>query len=361
MLVLLLYGKWHFWWGGETYGPRLVADLAPFMCFFLFPVWQIAQQKILLKALFIFLAMVSLLMHAVGASTFEPSWYKKGIVIAESDRLWSWRDSPFLHYGRRLFLKNVSFLRTGISSLPASPQAPYVLAGSLVVPEIPSQHFATDPIRLSVVVTNTGPAIWLFQTNNGQDAIRLGWRWVSLSTEMPSIEGRVPLIRDVFPGEQEKFNLQIWPPSIEGQYRLELGMVSELMTWFAVKRSPVQIVGNCYYEYVLDEPINFIHHSPQLTISTDKSSYLTGEIGRISFSITNGVIARNLKFFIFLKYPDGHLRSLNAASELPPNPSCSHWVRASAAHILSRVFKIDWHIGLRLKNMPGGTYALNFS
>jgi hypothetical protein len=358
ILVLVLYGKWHFWWGGETYGPRLIADIAPLMCFYLFPVWQVAERRMLLKIPFIFLALLSLVMHAVGAFTFEPSWYKKKDVSAESDRLWSWQDNPFLHYGERLFVKNASFLRTGISALPTSPQMPHMLAGSLVVPAIPSHHSATEPIRLSVSVTNTSPAIWLFQTSNGQDSIRLGWRWVIPGTEMAHSEGRLPLIRDVFPGEQEKFDLQIWPPSLEGQYTLELGMVSEPTTWFAVKRFPIQIIGNCYFEDVLNEQIKFIFDSPQLTIGTDKFSYLPGEIGKISLNITNGVIARNLKFFTFLKYPDGRIRRFNSASEMPKNPPCSLWARTSAPHILSRRFKIDWQIGLRLNNMPAGVYTL---
>jgi hypothetical protein len=135
-------------------------------------------------------------------------------------------------------------------------------------------------------------------------------------------------------------------------------MVSEPTTWFAVKRFPIQIVGNCYFEDVMNEQIKFIFDSPQLTIGTDKFSYLPGDIGKISLNITNGIIARNLKFFIFLKYPDGRIRPFNSTSEMPKNPPCSLWARTSSAHILSREFKIDWQMGLRLKNMPSGIYTL---
>jgi hypothetical protein len=177
-------------------------------------------------------------------------------------------------------------------------------------------------------------------------------------TEMPHSEGRLPLIRDVFPGEQEKFDLQFWPPSLEGQYTLELGMVSEPTTWFAVKRFPIQIIGTCYFEDVLNEQIKFIFDSPQLAIETDKTSYLPGEISKISLLITNGVIARNLNFFIFLKYPDGRIRHFNSTSEMQQNPPCSLWARKSSPHILSKQFKIEWQMGLRLKNMPSGVYTL---
>ncbi|HSF32452.1 MAG TPA: glycosyltransferase family 39 protein [Candidatus Tectomicrobia bacterium] len=358
ILVLILYGKWHFWWGGETYGPRLVADISPFLSFYLFPVWQMAEKRRILKGAFGFLAILSLLMHTIGVSSFDPSWYKRADVIAEGDRLWSWRDSPFVYYGHRLLSKNISFLRTGISALPASSEVPQALTGSLVHHEIPSRHQANEPLTLSIAATNTGPAIWLFQTNNGKDAVRLGWRWLAAGTETLYSEGRVSLIRDVFPGEQEQFKLEIWPPSEAGQYTLVLGMVNEPTTWFAIQRFPVHIVGNCYFEDVLAKQLKFIPDSPHLTITPDKVSYLTGQIGKVSLSIANGNIPRNLKFFQILRLPDGRLRFLNSNREMPPNPPCSRWIRTISPHILSKQFKIDWHIGLQLKNMPEGLYTL---
>src|SRR4030095_8521599 len=35
--TLLLYGKWINWWGGGSYGPRLLADLTPFLSVCLVP------------------------------------------------------------------------------------------------------------------------------------------------------------------------------------------------------------------------------------------------------------------------------------------------------------------------------------
>ena len=358
ILVLILYSKWHFWWGGETYGPRLVSDITPFLCVYLYPVWEFIEQKRLLKSLFVILAILSMFMHSIGAFGFDQSWYKKNHVVVESDRLWSISDSPFVHYGKKLILKNLSFLRTGISSLPTSPQVPDKLTVSLVHQGIPSHHTTREPIRLSIVATNTGPAIWLFQTNNGRNGVRLGWRWLGIEGEGPDGEGRVPLPRDVFPGEQEEFNLEIWPPSLEGQYVLEIGMISEPTIWFGVQQVPIRITGSCHFEEVINTPQKFVHDSPQVGIVPHKSSYHTEEIGNVHLSIVNGSIPRNLKLYAFLRHPDGHLRSLNGAADLPPNPTCSQWIYMAAPNILSKYFRIDWQMGLHLSNMPTGLYNL---
>ena len=40
------------------------------------------------------------------------------------------------------------------------------------------------------------------------------------------------------------------------------------------------------------------------------------------------------------------------------NPLCSELMRMGALHILSKEFKIDWQLGLQLRNMPVGVYTL---
>jgi hypothetical protein len=355
---LILYSKWYFWWGGETYGPRLVADITPFLCLYLYPVWEAVDQKRLLKIAFVSLGIISLLMHAIGAFGFDPSWYKKSDVTVESDRLWSFRDSPFLYYGKRLLLKNISFVRTAVSSLSTSAQTPHDLSASLAYPEIPSRHSATMPLRVSIAVTNTGPAIWLFQTNNGRYGVRLGWRWLTAGGEVTYSEGWNRLVRDVFPGEREEFNVDIWPPSTEGQYILELGMINESATWFGARRFPVHIVGSCSFEDILAKDPKPVHDGPTITIMPDRPTYLRGGNGRIYVSIANGNVARNLKHIALIRYPDGHLRSLSSSADILPDLPCSQWIPMAAPLIFSRGFKADWYLGLRLRNMPDGLYTL---
>ena len=103
VLVLILYSKWHFWWGGETYGPRLVTDITPFLCLYIYPIWDSIEYKIYKKIVLITLAIISLLMHTIGAFSFDSSWYKKTDIPVEYDRLWSLKESQFVYYGHNSF------------------------------------------------------------------------------------------------------------------------------------------------------------------------------------------------------------------------------------------------------------------
>jgi hypothetical protein len=358
ILVLVLYGKWHFWWGGETYGPRLIADITPFFCLYIYQVYDSPKYTNLKQVLIIICSIISFLMHTVGAFGFDYSWYKKAEIIVEDDRLWSFRDSPFLHYGRKLFWKNFSILRTSLSGIQTSPQSPHLLQAAIIHGELPSHQAARGPIRLHVTAINTGNAVWLFQTNNGQYGVRMGWKWFEPDGEVPLNEGRAPIRRDIFPGEHEELNIEIWPPSVARKYRLELGMVSEPETWFSVEKFQVEVVGSCRFEDVISRPVKFIRERPNITITPDRPSYLADEIATVHLSIVNGSIPRNLKLVAFLRYPDGHLRSLGSSTELFPNPPCSQWIGMSAPHILSKGFRIDWQFGLRLRNMESGIYRL---
>jgi hypothetical protein len=100
------------------------------------------QKNCLKKTIFVVLAIISLSIHAVGAYGFDASWYKKTEVSVEEDRLWLFRESPPVHYGQRLFLKNPSILRTGLSGIPTSPQSPHMLAAALMHQEFPTYHTA---------------------------------------------------------------------------------------------------------------------------------------------------------------------------------------------------------------------------
>lgn len=73
LLVLILYSKWHFWWGGETYGPRLVADITPILCLYIYVIFKIIDQSYIHKLIFIIMIMMSFLIHTIGAFGFDSS------------------------------------------------------------------------------------------------------------------------------------------------------------------------------------------------------------------------------------------------------------------------------------------------
>ncbi|MFQ5873787.1 MAG: hypothetical protein ACE5JL_08290, partial [Dehalococcoidia bacterium] len=55
LLTILLYSKWWMWWGGWTYGPRLLADLTPILAVFLYPLKDVLLRSRTLEGVFVVL------------------------------------------------------------------------------------------------------------------------------------------------------------------------------------------------------------------------------------------------------------------------------------------------------------------
>jgi hypothetical protein len=102
VLVVALYSKWQMWWGGWSFGPRLLADITPLLTLLLVPAFRRIQQGQLLRSGFYTLAGLSIAIHALGA--FVPGGWSPD-VGETAHRLWSWSDGELMHSGRRLLSK----------------------------------------------------------------------------------------------------------------------------------------------------------------------------------------------------------------------------------------------------------------
>ena len=106
LLLLITVSKWNGWWGGECYGPRLLADVTPILCFLLYPAVDYCKGKKAVKYAIIGLAALSIGMHAIGAGrdrvAGEKTWTDHYEVGHHPERLWLWRDSPPMYYGKQL-------------------------------------------------------------------------------------------------------------------------------------------------------------------------------------------------------------------------------------------------------------------
>src|SRR5262245_9070755 len=50
LLVVLVLSRWFRWWGGHSWGPRLLADTTPILCFFLYPLPGLLDRQRIAKA-----------------------------------------------------------------------------------------------------------------------------------------------------------------------------------------------------------------------------------------------------------------------------------------------------------------------
>jgi len=113
LLHMAILAIWPLWWGGWSYGPRMLTDLLPYLMYWLIPVVAVlfgfdhshyqmpslpASKTPGLKLAFIALAGFSFVVHFRGANiqeTFDWNRYPAN-VDAYPQRLWDWRDIQFL-------------------------------------------------------------------------------------------------------------------------------------------------------------------------------------------------------------------------------------------------------------------------
>ena len=103
VLDLLLYSKFAEWGGGYCYGPRLLADLSPIFCLFLYPIFKTMEGRYFLRIVFLTLGLVSIGFHALGAFWYDFSWDSISHDDAYYDHMWSWTNGPLVYYGRQAY------------------------------------------------------------------------------------------------------------------------------------------------------------------------------------------------------------------------------------------------------------------
>lgn len=107
ILVLhwLLISSWTVWWGGTVYGPRLFADMLPFLTYFLLPFAESLQKlpdapwrRRILAMLFSVAIAWSFFVHRAGAVYWATwDWNIEPVSVEKHpERLWDWRDPAFL-------------------------------------------------------------------------------------------------------------------------------------------------------------------------------------------------------------------------------------------------------------------------
>jgi hypothetical protein len=125
------------------------------------------------------------------------------------------------------------------SRYPQSANSPRLLSAEYLLEAPASEVITSGAIDVALEATNTGRIVWPATARNDRGEVRLGWRWFRGQDEGPlKEEGREHLQYDVFPGQSYRFKTTINPPSVPGEYTLELGLVSELVTWFSDQGVP---------------------------------------------------------------------------------------------------------------------------
>lgn len=327
--LVVIVAKWYVWWGGHSWGPRLLADTTPILCFFLYPVTAWLDRRRLLKAAFVTLAVVSVGAHGLGAFFYDQRW--EGLVdVAHSDApLWSWRKAPLVFYGREAAARLGWRHTSGIGG-PTSADSPTLLAASYTVTSLPSEATVGEPLRVSVTAMNTGRAVWLGdvptpRAHTDPGTVRLGWRWLRDNVDVTG--GRSFLWSDVPPGGDASFVALMTSPPLPGHYTLTIDLVSEGLTWFGdlgprPLRTAVTVRPPDPRRLISDPLV--VGSWPSLAISTDRPSYRRDETLRLTIDLRSRHRPRLLDGYLLRQGPDGEVWFYDGRE--PPQPARLPWV-----------------------------------
>ncbi len=102
LLLIIPVATLGSWWGGHGYGPRLLADSAPFLCYLMGPPLDRIGQRAWMKYVVVGLAGVSIGMHAIGFA-YSGDWGSSRLDFdTYPERAWYWRESPPVLFGTQL-------------------------------------------------------------------------------------------------------------------------------------------------------------------------------------------------------------------------------------------------------------------
>jgi len=107
MLLVALYSRWGAWWGGSTFGYRIILEAAPALVLLLPLAWNrwIREKPILRMAFFVLLGL-SVGAQFLGVYVY-PSSFGENLDL-EPARLWDVRDSELVLCARKLFGRELS-------------------------------------------------------------------------------------------------------------------------------------------------------------------------------------------------------------------------------------------------------------
>ncbi|MGA7873551.1 MAG: hypothetical protein WCA22_21915 [Candidatus Binatus sp.] len=221
ILSILLVAKWHKSSGGESFGPRLLADVTPIMAFALIPLADCLRNRRALVVVFAVLGVWSIAANASGAFISYRAW--NNWTLGDPDtRLWLWGDNPVVDPMRSTF----DSMRIALEHRATSRNSPDTLDALLVTLSAPPPEAAPGArVHVSIRATNTGKAVWL--TGHSPDergVVSLGWEWKRDGKEIADSEVRRELHLNVFPGDSMELEASAITPDAPGRYELEISL-----------------------------------------------------------------------------------------------------------------------------------------
>jgi len=95
------------WYGGWSFGYRIMTEVVVFLCVLLVPIIASIKKSKLWMALLVLAIVISLIVQLVGAFAYDKDWNGRNNAHTEinshQQNLWSWRDNQVTFYIKRRF------------------------------------------------------------------------------------------------------------------------------------------------------------------------------------------------------------------------------------------------------------------
>jgi len=109
ILDAVLYARWRSWWGGYSFGYRMLSEMVPGLTLLLALAWeQWSEPRRWLQVAFGFAVLVSLYANFLGARYYPDDWNMRPVSVdIKPSRNWDWADTQLSRLHKR-FVDNLS-------------------------------------------------------------------------------------------------------------------------------------------------------------------------------------------------------------------------------------------------------------
>lgn len=238
--------KWGMWWGGWSYGPRLLTEIIPFLIMFIPFTFILLQRVFAFKILFGISLVLSVFIHGIGVFCY-PNGMSNVLPVnidLSPGRLWSIRNCQILVEARAGFYtemyENILMRVTGRGK---STNATAVLPESsrtaeMRVFDVPDSMHAGYFYKIPFTVRNQSSVLWpALGKNDGLFTISLSSYWQECSNSSFEAGTRIlgssrTMIWDLPSQTSWKNFLVIAAPKNTGIYRLGFDIFQQGAGWF---------------------------------------------------------------------------------------------------------------------------------
>ena len=193
---LLFVAKWSSWWGGWSYGPRLLTEIVPLLILFIPFVQGVFTRSKTLRTLFYCSIGVSIIIQGIGVFC-----YPKGMsnalpqnVDKVPSRLWSISNSQILVEAKAGLYTEIFDMIIGklsgkaTATTAAGPLPDSAVKARIAVSYVPTTMNMGFSYRVPFTVTNLSTCSWpALGQNDGSYGLSLSAYWINTGRQYRSI------------------------------------------------------------------------------------------------------------------------------------------------------------------------------